>query len=417
MSECGADQDCHSVTYADGIGHQNGTEIIDGEAGFRAGHFAAFADGRASFHAGTGNEGGADSSRWQTEYHCSDHLGNIRLISADRNLDGYIQALGGEPSYNPGETLPEGYTEIQEEKHYYPFGMELDDPWRTPQGFFGDDFHGYNGKELVSDVGIDWMPYGARFYDAQLGRFTGVDSLAEAYPYQSPYAYADNNPIKYIDFMGLGSSYNWDSGRYEDEKGNNVSWDAVQDEYGLNGGNGDGDQNSAGIAFRVNFQDSNEPVDINKSLNPIEDILRVAMNQESIGKYKKGKLDFHEIIKDGYSTQSGFGAQYFSKNLKHGEHQFNLYIIGPRLLDEGDGSKVTGLGIKDNLFYFFEERFGRYAGGGSKKVIFHGGFFVAGDGRTGPRPLITISTADQTALLYLNVLYLKYKNKPLPVRP
>ena len=199
MSECGADQDCFTVTYADGIEHQNGTEVVDGEVEFRVGHFVAFADGRASYHGDTENEGEADSSRWQTEYHCSDHLGNIRLIFADRNLDGYIQALEGEPSYNPGETLPEGYTEIQEEKHYYPFGMELDGPWRTPQGFFGDDFHGYNGKELVSDVGIDWMPYGARFYDAQLGRFTGVDPLVDKYHSFSGYNYVLNNPIRLID--------------------------------------------------------------------------------------------------------------------------------------------------------------------------------------------------------------------------
>ena len=207
VSECGADQDCFTVTYADGIEHQNGTEVVDGEVEFRVGHFVAFADGRASYHGDTENEGEADSSRWQTEYHCSDHLGNIRLIFADRNLDGYIQALEGEPSYNPGETLPEGYTEIQEEKHYYPFGMELDGPWRTPQGFFGDDFHGYNGKELVSDVGIDWMPYGARFYDAQLGRFTGVDPIADRFAWVSTYNYAENSPIANIDLHGLQASY------------------------------------------------------------------------------------------------------------------------------------------------------------------------------------------------------------------
>ena len=46
--------------------------------------------------------------------------------------------------------------------------------------------------------------YGARFYDPSIGRFTTVDPLAEKYSFQNPQAYAANNPIRYIDFMGLG---------------------------------------------------------------------------------------------------------------------------------------------------------------------------------------------------------------------
>ena len=56
--------------------------------------------------------------------------------------------------------------------------------------------------------------YGAQFYDAQLARFHTIDPLSESYSYQSPFAYAANNPISYIDWMGMNAS------PYYDEQGN-----------------------------------------------------------------------------------------------------------------------------------------------------------------------------------------------------
>jgi len=60
----------------------------------------------------------------------------------------------------------------------------------------------YNGKELNTDLGLDWYDYGARFYDGALGRFTTIDRFAEKYFSNSSFGYAANNPIKFIDVNG-----------------------------------------------------------------------------------------------------------------------------------------------------------------------------------------------------------------------
>ena len=51
----------------------------------------------------------------------------------------------------------------------------------------------YNGKELDAKKGLNWYDYGARHYDAALGRFTTNDRFAEKYHSMSPYQYGANN--------------------------------------------------------------------------------------------------------------------------------------------------------------------------------------------------------------------------------
>ena len=106
-------------------------------------------------------------------YYLQDHLGNNRMV---------VNANG----------------EVEQVNHYYAFG-----------GLMGESTGGdtqtykYNGKVLDRINGLDWYDYGARNYDAALGRWHVVDPLAEKYYNVSPYAYCGNNPMNRIDPNGM----------------------------------------------------------------------------------------------------------------------------------------------------------------------------------------------------------------------
>ncbi|RIY04747.1 RHS repeat-associated core domain-containing protein [Hymenobacter rubripertinctus] len=86
-----------------------------------------------------------------------------------------------------------------QENHYDPFGLDLVGLSRsaTPQNKFT-----FNGKERQDEFGLSWQDYGARMYDPTIGRWNVVDPLAKKYTEFSPYNYALNNPMRFIDPNG-----------------------------------------------------------------------------------------------------------------------------------------------------------------------------------------------------------------------
>ena len=81
---------------------------------------------------------------------------------------------------------------VAETNHYYPFGGVFASTGNVQP-------YKYNGKELDTKKGLNWYDYGARHYDAALGRWFVVDPLAEKMYGWSPYNYCYNSPVKHID--------------------------------------------------------------------------------------------------------------------------------------------------------------------------------------------------------------------------
>jgi RHS repeat-associated protein len=84
--------------------------------------------------------------------------------------------------------------------------MEMNYNWLNNSGLT-DDAYKYNGKEMNGDFGLNWSDYGARWYDATVGRWWSVDLLAEKLSDYTPYNFVINNPIKMVDPFGLESEF------------------------------------------------------------------------------------------------------------------------------------------------------------------------------------------------------------------
>ena len=147
------------------------------------------------------SEGYYDALIGQYIYNFTDHLGNVRLSYTDTNKDGIIQPRQYRVQQCDVPTNPFSLPncidiwkpgEIVEVNNYYPFGM-LHNYTATTQNAYQ---YKYNGKELQETGMYD---YGARMYMPDIGRWGSIDPLVEKMTRHSPYNYAFNNPIMFID--------------------------------------------------------------------------------------------------------------------------------------------------------------------------------------------------------------------------
>jgi RHS repeat-associated protein len=140
-------------------------------------------------------------------YQYKDHLGNIRISYTVDPADSVLKIL--------------------EENHYYPFGLQHQSYSAVQQMIKHtgggitlvpvtgpDDLtynYRYNGKEQQTELGLNMYDFGARNYDAAIGRWMNVDPLAEKFMDVSPYNYAMNNPLFFTDPDGRSAAPIYDT--------------------------------------------------------------------------------------------------------------------------------------------------------------------------------------------------------------
>jgi RHS repeat-associated protein len=98
---------------------------------------------------------------------------------------------------------------------YYSFGMQV--PGRSFNN--GSHRYGFNGKENDNEVkGVgNETDYGIRVYDPRVRRFMSVDPIQAKCPELTPYQYASNSPITFIDLDGLEMVYRMPNGDLYDQ--------------------------------------------------------------------------------------------------------------------------------------------------------------------------------------------------------
>jgi RHS repeat-associated protein len=141
---------------------------------------------------GGGRINKTDNNMYDINYFITDHLGSTRVIVGSNG-------------------------EIKEQKDYYPFGKEHE----NPNLITSTNRYTFSGKEKQTVIDLGFLDFGARMLETEIGRWFVIDPLAEKYYSLSPYAYCAGNPVNRIDPDGMffQSVYGDAMGNYYDIKG------------------------------------------------------------------------------------------------------------------------------------------------------------------------------------------------------
>ena len=128
--------------------------------------------------------GGSEAGEGQygnRRFELSNHLGNVLSVITD----------------NVNMNQDSTWATIVSAQDAFPFGLEMKGRGWQSENYRTD----FNGKETDTETGM--QNYGMRMYLKKYNRFASVDPLARNFPWNSTYAFAENDVIRSIDLDGL----------------------------------------------------------------------------------------------------------------------------------------------------------------------------------------------------------------------
>jgi RHS repeat-associated protein len=234
----------------------------------------------------------------------------------------YVSNESPQPVYFDNVSIQDHRGPLLEENHYYPFGLTMAGiSDKTLKTDYAENKYRYNGKDLqhqeFSDgTGLDEYDFGARFQDPQLGVWHNIDPLAEKSRKSSPYAYAYNNPLRFIDPDGMLPM----SGHVETDA--EQSMDQMMEDI-------DADQNqlvnyvtltntkTGDVTTYILGNADEDETDDEKADNKSNDINDMHMSDDGIGFLKKAEGHRDKVYRDqlGFATV-GWGHALKGKELE-----------------------------------------------------------------------------------------------------
>jgi RHS repeat-associated protein len=116
--------------------------------------------------------------------------------------DGVYNAAGTKTSSTADGALDYYTADVKNYADYYPFGSLEPNRHGGETGYR----YGFNGMEMddeVKDLPGTSYNFKYRVHDPRVGRFLSLDPLSKEYPWNSPYAFAENKVIRYVELEGL----------------------------------------------------------------------------------------------------------------------------------------------------------------------------------------------------------------------
>jgi len=123
-------------------------------------------------------------------YELIDWLGNVRVVVSNKKVEDSVSG-GVVMNYKP---------EVLSVRDYYSFGAPIMERISDISKYR----YGYQRQEMDNEISGFCNHYEFRYrgYDPRIGRFWSVDPLFSKYPWNSPYAFAENRVVDGVDLEG-----------------------------------------------------------------------------------------------------------------------------------------------------------------------------------------------------------------------